>query len=330
MKLIITISIFSFFFISCSGKADLVFSPRNSLNVGKGKSVKITVIDKRIDKEFSKDPAGSISLDKSPENIFLKAISRGLSSQGYKVNQNSELNMIVQIDEFYVKWRSGINVNVTSEISLIISIIKNNKYLLRNKKINSYLSERASGGGFPAIGVAEGLVQKTFSESINKLLDNQDIFQNLVGLNKSNDLEKIEVENQQLEKYKAVIIPTGIIGDIKNSQIQIIINKFLDELSNDYDIVPQEEYEKAEEAAFQEMNYEECTEDQCIRLIQEMLQVENMFQIQLIREERDTQVSLILIDLDRKLVKTDFCEDCKTSSLIQTISKLYRELQKKR
>ena len=131
-------------------------------------------------------------------------------------------------------------------------------------------------------------------------------------------------------KGKAVIVRTGVLGNVHESQLKIITNKFLDEVSNDYDIVPQEEYEKAEEAAFQELNYEECTEEQCIRLIQEMLQVENMFQIQLVREEKDTQVSLILIDLDRKLLKSDFCEDCNTSSLIKTVSKLYKELKAKR
>ena len=62
------------------------------------------------------------------------------------------------------------------------------------------------------------------------------------------------------------------------------------------------EYERAEERAFQELDYEECTEEQCIKLIQEMLQVENMFFLQLIRENDDTQVSLTLIDLDRKIV----------------------------
>ena len=109
----------------------------------------------------------------------------------------------------------------------------------------------------------------------------------------------------------------------------IIFNKFLDELSSDYDIVPQEEYEKAEEKAFQELEYEECTEEQCIRLIQEMLQVENMFKLELIREDSDTQVSLTLIDIDKKIVKSHFCEGCKTSELIKVVSKLYKDLKDK-
>ena len=140
---------------------------------------------------------------------------------------------------------------------------------------------------------------------------------------------KVESSLPRSSKGKAVVIPIGTIGNIKESQKLIITNKFLDELSSDYDIVPQDEYEKAEEKAFQELEYEECTVEQCIRLIQEMLQVENMFKLELIREDRDTQVSLTLIDVDKKLVKTDFCENCKTSDLIKVVSKLYKDLKDK-
>ena len=131
------------------------------------------------------------------------------------------------------------------------------------------------------------------------------------------------------EKPRAVLVPLGTIGPVSKTQKSIILNKFLDELSNNYVLVPQEEYEKAEEKAFQELDFEECTEEQCIRVIQEMLQVENMFKIEMIREDSDTQVSLTLIVLDKKLVKTDFCENCKTKDLIKVVSKLYKELKAK-
>lgn len=140
---------------------------------------------------------------------------------------------------------------------------------------------------------------------------------------------KVTKQRNKKIKNKAVVVPIEAIGSINNSQKTIILNRFLDELSNDYDILPQEEYERAEERAFQELDYEECTEEQCIRLIQEMLQVENMFFLQLIRENDDTQVSLTLIDLDRKIVKSNFCEGCKTSALIKTVSKLFQELTEK-
>ena len=49
----------------------------------------------------------------------------------------------------------------------------------------------------------------------------------------------------------------------------------------------------------------------------------------MIREDSDTQVSLTLIDVDKKLVKSDFRENCKTSDLIKVVSKLYKELKAK-
>ena len=75
----------------------------------------------------------------------------------------------------------------------------------------------------------------------------------------------------------------------------------MDVISNDFDLISQEEYERAEEEVFQQMDFEECTEDQCIKMIQEILQVENMYKIQLVKDEGDIQVSLTYIDLDKIL-----------------------------
>ena len=155
------------------------------------------------------------------------------------------------------------------------------------------------------------------------------------AVNKLKELQKVEplkivVQNDPKSINEAIILPIGILGNISETKQTIIYNKFLDVVSNDYDLISQEEYEKAEEEAFQELDYDECTEDQCIRLIQEFLQVENFFKIQLVNDEGDIQVSLTFIDLDKKLVKTDFCEDCKTSELIGMINSLYQDLQQKR
>ncbi len=66
-----------------------------------------------------------------------------------------------------------------------------------------------------------------------------------------------------------------------------------------------------------------------MRLIQEMLHAENMFKLEKISEDNDTQISLNLIDGDKKLVKSDFCENCKTSDLIKIVQKQYKELEAK-
>ena len=326
----------------CSGKAHLAFSPREvNYQIGKGKEIAITVLDNRFNKNFCRTspPAARISLVGTPATHVRDAVVRGLSSQGFRVNQNSSTKMQIEINDFYIAWPAGFNVNLRSEISFSVSIKKGSNYLFQRKRINSFMRDTASGGGFPAVPVAQKLIQNTFSSAIEKIIGSQEIRKGLLGSGppeiqtpaiKEVSAEETPIKSKVVKKGKAAVTPLATIGEIKESQKTIIANKFLDELSNDYDLVSQQEYEKAEEQAFQELDFEECTEDQCIRLIQEFLQVENIFKLQMIREGKDTQISLTLIDLDRKLVKTEFCEECKTSALIKTISKLYKELENKR
>ena len=61
-------------------------------------------------------------------------------------------------------------------------------------------------------------------------------------------------------------------------------------------------------------------------MIQEMLQVENAFQLVLISEEGDTQISVTWNDLDKKRVEVDYCEGCKTKQLIESIAGLVDKL----
>ena len=85
-------------------------------------------------------------------------------------------------------------------------------------------------------------------------------------------------------------------------------------------------YEKAEEQAFQEMDADECTEERCIAMIQEILQVPNAFQLILMVEEGDTQISLTWNDMQRKRVEENFCEGCKTKELRMMIEGLVEKL----
>ena len=67
--------------------------------------------------------------------------------------------------------------------------------------------------------------------------------------------------------------------------------------------------------SFNELEYDECTEDQCIMRIQEILQIENLFHLEVIGEEGDTQLNLKWINLDEKRNRVDYCEGCKTNEL---------------
>ena len=77
------------------------------------------------------------------------------------------------------------------------------------------------------------------------------------------------------------------------------------------------------------MELEECTEEQCIMMIREILQVENAFQLVLMVDEGDTQVSLTWNSLDEKRVEEVYCEGCKTKKLRQKIESLVEKLVQK-
>ena len=107
------------------------------------------------------------------------------------------------------------------------------------------------------------------------------------------------------ERPQAIVIPISSMGAVTKSQKQILQNTLEDNLKSYFTLISQELFEQAQEKAFEELDYEECTEDQCIMLIQEMLQVENVFHLQVIREGQDTQLSLSWRTLDEKKKETN-------------------------
>ena len=96
----------------------------------------------------------------------------------------------------------------------------------------------------------------------------------------------------QSEKPQTIIVPTGSLGDISETRIKILEKTLESKLDDYFDIVPKELFEEAQEKVFEELDYEECTEDQCIIMIKEILRVENAFQLVLFSEDGDTQIYL--------------------------------------
>ena len=128
------------------------------------------------------------------------------------------------------------------------------------------------------------------------------------------------------EKPQTIIIPTGSVGKIKKSRV-LILEKALESKLDDYfSIVSKENFEEAREQAFEELEFDECTEDQCIIKIQEILQVKNAFKMELTIEEGDTHVSLTWNNLEKKKVEENFCTDCNTKQLRKMIGGLVDKL----
>ena len=132
--------------------------------------------------------------------------------------------------------------------------------------------------------------------------------------------------SDQSEKSQTIIIPTGSLGKITENRKKILEKTLESKLDDYFDIVPKELFEEAQEQVFQDMDSDECTEEQCIAMIQEILQVPNAFQLTLITDEGDTQISLTWNDMEKKRVEENYCEDCKTRELRKMIEGLVDKL----
>ena len=128
------------------------------------------------------------------------------------------------------------------------------------------------------------------------------------------------------EKPQSIVIPVSSLGDVSETRQQILQNSLEDELKEHFTLISQERFEEAQEKAFEQLEFEECTEDQCIILIQEILQVENVFHLQVIGEGSNTQLSLSWRNLDENKKETDSCLDCDTFELAKKIEGLINNL----
>jgi hypothetical protein len=132
--------------------------------------------------------------------------------------------------------------------------------------------------------------------------------------------------NGQSERPETIIVPVTSLGDVSDIRKQILQNTLEDELKSYFRLVPQEKYEEVLEQVFEELEYEECSEDTCIMRVQEMLQVENVFLLQVIGEGKDTQLSLGWRTLDEKRKEEEFCRSCGTYELREMIGGLVEKL----
>ncbi|MGK5092177.1 PEGA domain-containing protein [Deltaproteobacteria bacterium TL4] len=124
------------------------------------------------------------------------------------------------------------------------------------------------------------------------------------------------------QKEQAAIFPLAVAGSISEVPQGILFNTFQESLADRFNLVSEKQFEQAQDEAFKTLDAEECTEEQCIRRVQEILQVESLFRLQIIREGDDTQLTVTHIGLETKNVKTNYCQKCNTFQLNGKISEL--------
>ncbi len=130
----------------------------------------------------------------------------------------------------------------------------------------------------------------------------------------------------QDRKPPALIGPLVTLGTFTEVQKQIIYNHLQAKLSERFELVSQRRFEEAQNMAFEELDYDQCTEENCIRFIQDTLQVESFFSLQLVQEGKVIQLTFMMLDLDRKVVKTEVCEDCSTLTLNGEVTKIMEKM----
>lgn len=130
----------------------------------------------------------------------------------------------------------------------------------------------------------------------------------------------------QSDKNDAAVTPVSVLGEVSEGEKRIIFVRLQAELSKHYTLISQQEYREAENIAFERLEADQCTEEQCIRIIQEILQVDRLFALQLIREDRYTQVSLTLVRGKDKIIREETCEDCTIPQLNSRVESLVAQI----
>ena len=74
----------------------------------------------------------------------------------------------------------------------------------------------------------------------------------------------------QSEKPQTIVVPTGSLGEISEVRKKMLEMTLISNLDDHFAIVPKDLFEEAQEKAFEELDYEECTEEQCIMMIKEI------------------------------------------------------------
>ncbi|MGK5094846.1 hypothetical protein WDW89_22900 [Deltaproteobacteria bacterium TL4] len=128
------------------------------------------------------------------------------------------------------------------------------------------------------------------------------------------------------EKPQVAVAPVSTIGEIPESLKVFISNRLLSKLSQYFTLISQEQFSKAQELVFQSLDADQCTEENCIRRIQEALQVENLLVLQMVREGELTQLGITVVRLDDRIMVEDVCEKCDNKQLLQRVETLVDKL----
>ena len=251
--------------------------------------------------------------------------------KGYQILQGKFQDIRDAISDALYQHYPGVFINTTARkipgFSWIDPAENKSRIAFHEVKGENEVKEEISGYIYILHTKLPQRIVTSLQKRIEKSIENYGISKAYVK-NYSIIEEASEVIGEKDEKDQAIVIPTSVLGDVKDTTTQILQNTLENELKSNFRLISQEIFEKAQAKAFEELDYDECTEDQCIMLIQEMLQVENVFHLQIVTEEKDTQLSLSWRTLDENIKQAVICMGCSTIKLNKKIIELTVKLLK--
>ena len=136
---------------------------------------------------------------------------------------------------------------------------------------------------------------------------------------------------------KAIIGPLSILGEISNSEKKILFNRFREQINRKYHIVSHKILDLISEQGIFSFNIEDCNNSKCVRIILNFLNnlrkkynAEDLFILQIVKGESETQLSLNLASLSTpevtKSIVNESCSKCNIGKLKNSIDFLVNKM----
>ena len=131
----------------------------------------------------------------------------------------------------------------------------------------------------------------------------------------------------QSQKETAALVRPRLPSQLSQDKGRIVISTLEEELSTRFNLIVPSAVDKALKQAQLSLTKEECTEENCLLKMQEILSVNLIFTFGILKDEKTTLLTLQLLEGPKKIVKNEVCNaPCKIKSLMKGVNLLVQKL----
>ena len=129
-------------------------------------------------------------------------------------------------------------------------------------------------------------------------------------------------------KPTAMILPIHFVNLDKKGLQGSLNNHVKTELSTYYDLKTEKEIEQARDAAVDKLTSENCTEEACVKIMGELLDVEYTFSLEIIDTEEGWDLTVVRQDIDGlSSRRNELCVDCSLTKARESLSGILTALR---